>query len=155
MHEISIILYNIRSAYNVGSIFRTADAAGVMRLYAVGHTPTPVDRFGRAQSDIAKTALGAEKTVPWEYVEDMHVLIQRLQHERTAIVAVEQHPDAIDYKTYTICGDTAFVFGNEVDGLPHDVCAQADTIVEIPMRGNKESLNVSVSVGVVLFGLIR
>lgn len=145
-----ILLHNIRSAHNVGSILRTADAAGVTKVYISGYTPRPVDRFGRAQKDIAKTALGAEKSVPWEYAQTPQAVITRLKKEGWTVVGVEQDARSRDYRK-TLPAKCAFVFGNEVRGLSPALRDACDTLVEIPMRGKKESLNVSVTAGVVLF----
>lgn len=146
-----VILHNIRSAHNVGSVFRSADGAGVSKIFLTGYTPTPVDRFGRENNEIAKTSLGATQTVPYESMPDVAVLIQRLQNEGVEIIAVEQTDMAVDYRTYTPRNNTAFVFGNEVTGVEKDVLAQIKTHIMIPMAGNKESLNVSVCAGIILF----
>lgn len=151
MNQVDVILYNIRSTHNVGSIFRTADGAGVRRVWLVGTTPAPIDRFGRKRADIAKVALGAEETVPWEHVDDMGALIGKLRQEGMQVVAVEQDPRSVPYHTYRPQGPTALVLGAEVEGLPQEVLDQCDAIIEIPMRGSKESLNVSVAAGVVLY----
>lgn len=150
-HKTYVVLHNIRSAHNVGSIFRTAEGAGASKIFLVGHTPTPIDRFGRTQPEIAKTALGAEHIVPYEYVEDGAALVARLQKDGATIVAVEQHARAVDYKTFTPTKDTTFIFGNEIDGVSEELCKGADAVIEIPMAGEKESLNVGVSAGVILF----
>ena len=149
--EIYIILPDIRSVYNVGSIFRTADACGISKIFLTGYTPTPEDRFGRQRKDVAKSALGAEKTVKWEYREALNNLIDELKKKDVEIVAVEQDKNSVDYKNFKIQKDTAFIFGNEVEGVSKDILKRVDKIIEIPMMGKKESLNVSVSVGVVLF----
>lgn len=146
-----VALDNIRSVHNVGSIFRTCDAAGVEKLYLCGTTPTPVDWFGRTRADLAKVALGSEESVVWEYAEDITSAITKLKEEGASIIAVEQTGDAVDYRTLTLSGHAAFVFGNEVDGVSHDALSLCDTAVVIPMHGTKESLNVSVTVGVILF----
>lgn len=151
--EIAVILPDIRSTHNVGSIFRTADAAGVSRIYLCGYTPPPVDRFGRADKAIAKTALGAEGYVPWEQVRDFSKLAKRLTDDGWRIVGVEQDERAIDYRALKKRGKTALVFGGEVGGLTPKQRAACDEIIEIPMRGKKESLNVSVAAGIVLFSL--
>lgn len=153
-HPISVLLHNVRSTHNVGSIFRTADAAGVERIYLSGYTPTPCDRFGRVQKDIAKTALGAERAVPWEYVSSVGALLKKLKHEEKAIVGVEQDPRSIDYRKCKVVRPTVFVFGNEVRGLSGALCDACDQLVEIPMHGTKESLNVSVAAGIVLFSFL-
>jgi tRNA G18 (ribose-2'-O)-methylase SpoU len=149
--KIVAILVDIRSAFNVGSIFRTADAAGVSKIYLAGYTPTPIDRFGRARRDLAKVALGAEKTVPWEYVKSAATLVAALRKEDFKIIAVEQSENSVDYRTVSIIGPTAILFGSEVEGLSKELFQAADIICEIPMRGEKESLNVSVAFGIVLF----
>lgn len=151
--EIAVVLPNIRSAHNVGSIFRTADAAGVSLMFLAGYTPRPLDRFGRADKTLAKTALGAEKSVPWEYVRDPAKLIARLKSEGWRIVGVEQDERARDYRTFQPVGKIALVFGNEVRGLSPRLRALCDELIEIPMSGKKESLNVSVCAGIALFAL--
>jgi len=151
--KVAVLMHDIRSAHNVGSIFRTADAAGASQLYLSGYTPVPVDRFGRAQKEIAKTALGAEKFLPWEYKKSPQSIISTLRKEGWEIVAVEQDLRAIDYKKFTLRRPTLFIFGNEVRGVPKGVLAKSDRIIEIPMHGKKESLNVSVTAGIILFSV--
>jgi len=146
-----VILHDIRSAHNVGSIFRTADGAGVSKIFLSGYTPTPIDRFGRVQLEIRKTSLGAIESVEWEVAEDVHVLIATLQKNGCEVVAVEQHKSSESLKDFVQKEDTAFIFGNEVEGVPEVLIESADRSVEIPMAGKKESLNVSVTAGVVLF----
>lgn len=153
MREVSVLLHNVRSAHNVGSIFRTADAAGVARMYLSGYTPKPVDRFGRARKEIAKTALGAEGHVVWEHTSAPRALFVQLRRSGWRIVGVEQDTQARDYRTFRQSAPTLFVFGNEVRGLSHAVRAQCDELIEIPMRGSKESLNVSVAAGIILFSV--
>lgn len=150
-HETAVLLHNIRSAHNVGSIFRTADAAGVSKIYLTGYTPVPVDRFDRPQKDIAKTALGAEKSVAWEYAKSPGTLIARLKKEKWTVVGAEQDERAVDYRSFRISRPTLFILGNEVRGISPALRKQCDTLVEIPMHGKKESLNVSVAAGIVLF----
>ncbi|MEK7156303.1 MAG: TrmH family RNA methyltransferase [Patescibacteria group bacterium] len=166
--EVAVLLHNIRSTHNVGSIFRTADAAGVSRVYLTGYTPTPTDRFGRARKDIAKTALGAEKFLPWEHYAFPPRLIARLKNEGWRIVGVEQDVRARDYRKFKAKSKTVFVFGNEVSGIPKGILKLCDAVVEIPMQGamvrqahhprhsgrGKESLNVSVAAGIILFSCI-
>ena len=146
-----VVLHNIRSAHNVGSIFRTADGAGIVKLFLCGYTPTPVDRFGRPNEEIAKTSLGATESVPWEYCAETKLCLERLRREGVAIVAVEQHARALPYTEAVYGGDVAYIFGNEIEGVPNDICEEADSVVHIPMHGMKESLNVSVSAGIILF----
>jgi tRNA G18 (ribose-2'-O)-methylase SpoU len=154
MQKSIVLLHNIRSAHNVGSIFRTADGAGVGEIILSGYTPCPVDRFGRPQKDIAKTALGAEHTIPWRYVKTPMSAIRRLKADGAHVVGVEQHERSIDYRSFKRAGTTLYLFGNEVRGLSPALCASCDTLIEIPMHGSKESLNVSVAAGVALFGTI-
>lgn len=147
-----VILENIRSAHNVGSIFRTADGAGVEKIYLLGYTPTPIDRFGRTQSEIKKTSLGASETIEWEHITESYTeLIKKLQTEGYEIVAVEQNANARTLSGFSVPENVAYIFGNEVDGVSSELLSQADTIVEIPMLGQKESLNVSVAAGIVLY----
>jgi tRNA G18 (ribose-2'-O)-methylase SpoU len=146
-----LILENIRSAYNVGAMFRTADGAGVNKIFLVGYTPTPIDRFARIQPEIKKTSLGASESMPWEHFADSNQLIQHLQTMKCAIVPVEQTANAISLQDFTVPENVAYVLGNEVQGVSIEFCAAADTIVEIPMLGEKESLNVSVAAGIVLY----
>lgn len=148
-----VILHNIRSVHNVGSIFRTADAAGVAKIYLTGHTSTPTDRFGRKRKDFAKVSLGAEKTVPWEQIARVASLLGKLKRDGFRIVAVEQDRRASDYRKIRGAARIALIFGNEVSGVPLSILKKCDCIAEIPMQGSKESLNVGVAAGVVLFSL--
>jgi tRNA G18 (ribose-2'-O)-methylase SpoU len=141
----------VRSAHNVGSIFRTADAAGVSKVYLSGYTPRPVDQFGRAQKEIAKTALGAEKFLAWEYQRHASALLKKARAEGCRIVGVEQEARARDYRNFRQHGKTLFLFGNEIRGLSPALRKACDEILEIPMRGKKESLNVGVAAGIILF----
>lgn len=162
-----LILHNIRSVHNVGAIFRTADAIGISKIYLSGYTPAPLDRFGRERGDMAKSALGAEKTVSWEQIKTPAGLLKKLKKEGVFIVALEQDPRAVDYKKSATRGDTALLLGNEVRGLSKSLLHLCDKIIEIPMRGSmvrqahhprnikrgKESLNVSVAAGIAMFRL--
>lgn len=150
-----VLLDNIRSVHNVGSIFRTCDAAGVAKLYLCGTTPSPTDRFGRQRNDLAKVALGAERTVPWEYRASSVAAIRQLQDAGVRVIAVEQTKDAKAYTSLDAALPTAFVFGNEVSGVSEEALTHVDGTVEIAMRGRKESLNVAVAVGIVLFEMLR
>lgn len=152
--ERAVLLHNIRSAHNVGSIFRTADAAGVSRLYLSGYTPLPIDRFGRPQKDIAKTALGAEGYLAWEKARSPADCIGALRESGWHIVGVEQDKRSIDYRSIELSHPTLFVFGNEVRGLSTGIRRLCDTLIEIPMHGEKESLNVSVAAGIILFNTV-
>lgn len=150
-----LILENVRSAYNVGAIFRTADGAGVTKLFLVGYTPTPIDRFGRTQSEISKTSLGASETIPWEAVDTSMAVIKQLQAQGCLVAAVEQTPTAIALKDFVVPHHIAYVMGNEVVGVDKETLAVVDKVVDIPMLGAKESLNVSVAAGIVMYhGLV-
>jgi tRNA G18 (ribose-2'-O)-methylase SpoU len=187
-----VILHNIRSMHNVGSIFRTADAAGVEKIYLCGVTPTPIDKFGRQRRQIAKVSLGAEDYIQWEQVKSTTRLLDKLKKDGHLILAVEQSQKSIPYYEGSLtpschhefisapschpefisgshCGKMpkqvrrdgntfvsskiALVLGNEIRGLPPSVLNRADKILEIPMRGKKESLNVAVAFGIVVFHL--
>lgn len=150
---ISVVLADIRSAQNVGAIFRTADAAGVVDVLLSGYTPAPIDRFGRARTDIHKSALGAEAWMSWRAFATHEECIRDLKARGITIVAVEQTAHARSYATFIPQGPTAFVFGNEVTGVPQPFLDAASEAIVIPMSGKKESLNVSVSAGIVLFHL--
>mgnify|MGYP001576397933 CR=1 FL=1 len=164
MREIVAIIHNVRSLHNVGSIFRTADAAGVSKIYLCGITPAPFDCFGKARPQVAKVALGAEKTIPWEAVRSPRAvskLLEKLKKEGYKILAVEQSKNSVPYHKLKIKSagrrtklKIAIVMGNEVRGLPKGILDKADKILEIPMKGRKESLNVSVAFGIALFGLL-
>ena len=149
--EIILILHNIRSAQNVGAMFRTAEAAGVSKIYLTGYTPAPFDRFGKERKDIKKSALGAQTLVPWQTQKRLPALILRLKHEGYFIVAIEQSPLSVDYKKIKTKRKTSFIVGNEVTGLTPAILKKCDVIAEIPMKGKKESLNVSVALGIGLF----
>jgi len=156
-----VILHNIRSNHNVGSIFRTADAAGCAKLYLCGITPAPIDRFGLPNKALAKVALGAEKTVVWEQVKSTLAALEKLKQEGYTIIALEQDKRATSlfnieavHKFIAAKKDkVALVLGAEVGGLPPEILAQADVILEIPMRGKKESLNVAVAFGITAYAL--
>lgn len=148
-----LILNDIRSVENVGAIFRTADAAGINKIYLTGYTPTPLDRFGRKRGDLAKSALGAEEFVVWEQVKNITMLLSKLKKDGFYVVAIEQDEKSVDYKKLKLKNKNAFLVGTEVTGIPKDVLGKCDVIAEIPMKGKKESLNVSVACGIALFRL--
>lgn len=141
------VLDNVRSALNVGSVFRTADSFGVNELILCGITATPPSR------EIHKTALGAEVSVPYRYFNSTVEAIDCLKVEGFEIVAVEQAEQSIDLRNFEFdkSKNYAFILGNEVDGVSEQVIAMCDRVVEIEQRGVKKSLNVSVAAGVVLF----
>ena len=159
--EVVLVLHNIRSLYNVGSIFRTAEATHVKKIYLTGITPAPLDRFGRFRREISKVALGAEKMISWEKQASASRVIKELRANGFKIFAVEQSKKSTPYYRMKSWGahrgksnnKVVLVFGNEVRGLPPFILKQADKILEIPMAGRKESLNVSVSAAIILFHL--
>lgn len=150
--ETRVALHNIRSAYNVGSIFRTADAFGIKHIYISGYTPAPKDKFGKIRKEISKTALGGEFYVSWSKNSASNI-IRKLREEGFKIVAVEQDKRSVDYRKMKKSKKTLFILGNEVKGLSEEILGMADTIIEIPMAGFKESLNVSVVFGIVASNL--
>lgn len=149
--RIWVLLHNIRSTHNVGSIFRTSDAIGVSKIILSGYTAAPLDRFKRPVKEIAKTALGAEKTIPWEQYDNPLAIIEQTKQLGFSIVGVEQDARSVDYKTYHSKGDTLIVVGEEVDGMAPEIRDTCDALLEIPMKGKKESLNVSVAFGVLMY----
>lgn len=149
-----LILHNLRSAHNVGAVFRTAEAAGIKKIFLTGYTPAPLDRFGRPNKEITKTALGAEQTIVWKAREDIFALLDELAAAGFQILALEQAKDAVDYRQVSPAAKTALILGNEVSGIAPEILARCDQIIQILMRGKKESLNVAVAAGVVLFRLL-
>lgn len=153
MKDVRLILDNIRSVHNVGSIFRTAETVGVTKIYCLGTTPVPVDRFSQKRKDFAKVALGAEDLVPWEYVKTGTALLKKLKKQGYKIVALEQAENSVNYKKIKKSAKVALIVGNEVGGVSKSLLRLADQVAEIPMKGKKESLNVAVATGVMLFGM--
>lgn len=154
----SVWLHNIRSVYNVGSIFRTADAAGVDHIYLSGYTPLPVDRFGRERKDMNKIALGAEQSVSWSHLKDIPNDIIALQKSGAELIYVEQDSSSIPFDTYEPKQETSEIIlamGEETKGFTDELLQYADTIIEIPMRGKKESLNVSVAFGIAAYSIFK
>ncbi len=171
----SLILSDLRSVHNVGSIFRTANALGFDKIYLCGTTPTPLDKYGVARKDFLKVSLGAEKTILWEYVADTNPirgrdgsqsepasngtgeLVKKLRAEGYYVIAIEQDEKAVDYKAVNIEGKEkiAFVLGGEVDGLSRDLLDEVSVITEIPMLGTKESLNVAIAFGVSAYRILK
>lgn len=149
-----VILHNIRSLHNVGSIFRTADGAGFEKIYLSGITPKPVDEFSRTRQQFTKVSLGAEKYISWEKVKSTTSLIDNLKKEGYKIFALEQSKTAVPYyQQRNFPEKSCLVVGSEIKGLPKSVLSRAERILEIPMRGKKESLNVAVAFGIVAYRL--
>ena len=146
---VSILLHDVRSLYNVGAFFRSADAAGCEKLYLSGITARP------PHPGIAKTALGAEQTVAWEHHADPAALVLQLRHQGHEIAAVETSVHATDLYDWRPRFPVCVLFGHEVDGLAGTLLASCDTCIRIPMLGHKHSLNVATAGGVVMYELLR
>jgi 23S rRNA (guanosine2251-2'-O)-methyltransferase len=150
-NKIVVVLENIRSMQNVGSVFRTADAFLVEAIYLIGYTPQPPHR------DIHKTALGATETVSWKYFGKTADAIAELKTEGYKIIGIEQAEGSILLHEYKKAADEkiALIFGNEAEGVEEETLRQCDACIEIPQLGTKHSLNISVAAGVVLWELVR
>lgn len=149
-----VVLDNVRSLYNTGSFFRTADGCAVERLVLCGITPRP-DQGRRQQHAIAKTALGAELTVPWAYEPSAVAAVERIAAAGYHPVAVELSERAVDLYEWTPTWPVCLVFGHETDGVAPALTSSIETQVRIPMLGVKRSLNVATAAGVVLYELVR
>lgn len=148
--ELYIICDNIRSLYNVGSIFRTSDALGVNKIYLCGITGTPL------QSGLAKVSLGAENYVKWEHKKSAASLINYLKKRGVKIVALELVKNkSVDIKKFKPKFPLALIVGNEVDGVSNNLLKKVDDIIHIPMKGQKESLNVSVACGIAIYKILN
>ena len=148
---IIIILDDIRSLHNIGSVFRTADAFLIEKIYLCGITATPPNK------EIHKTALGATETVAWEHTKDVLEVIRNLKNEKTTVLAIEQVESAVFLQDFAIEEDKkyALVFGNEVYGVSQEAVELCDGCIEIPQLGTKHSLNISVSTGIVVWDLFK
>ena len=166
--EIVVILHNIRSLQNVGSIFRTADGAGIKKIYLCGITPAPVDVFNKPRQQLTKVSLGAEKYVEWDGLtrspRAILRLLERLKKEKYKIFSIEQSKKSIPYYRISARGGSAnglkkskiaLILGGEIKGLPKSILNKSDKVLEIPMRGKKESLNVAVAFGIVVFHILN
>jgi 23S rRNA (guanosine2251-2'-O)-methyltransferase len=146
-----VILDNIRSLNNIGSVFRTSDAFVIEKIYLCGITATPPNK------EIHKTALGSTESIDWEYVEDTLSLVKKLKDSNIKIASIEQADNAMMLQEFVVEKDQkyAVVFGNEVKGVQQEVVSASDYCIEIPQYGTKHSLNISVSVGVVLWDIFK
>ena len=159
--EIILIVHNVRSTHNVGSLFRTSDAMKVGKVYLTGYTPYPVSKndprlphvAARANQQIAKTALGAEKTVNWSHLRDIKALIKKVADSGFLVAALEQGPKSVALSKFHSSRNIALIVGNEVDGLDEPTLKLAEVSLEIPMLGQKESLNVASAAAVALYHL--
>ena len=143
------ILENIRSLHNVGAIFRTSDGVNLSKLYLCGITGTP------PRNEIAKTALGAEDVVPWEYKDEAISAIKDLKKQGVKIVAVELCEGALDYSEAEYDFPVCFVFGHEVEGVSEEVIAECDMAVQLPMLGLANSLNVATCYGIIIYDALK
>ena len=144
---LTVVLNDIRSLYNVGSIFRTADGVGVEKIWLCGITGVP----DTERSRIEKTALGAEKKVLWEHRKDSLSVIHELKNRGYEIVLLEQIQESVPYQEFEPAGPVCLVVGNEISGISDELLALADRAIEIEMSGLKNSLNVTVAFGVVAY----
>jgi tRNA G18 (ribose-2'-O)-methylase SpoU len=147
-HPITVILQDIRSALNVGSVFRTSDGGLIEKLYLTGITPYP------PHNRIPKTALGSIETVPWEYNKNSIEVISTIS-KQMPIVAIEITNDAKIYSDYDFSAPTAIILGNEISGLNEETMSYCTEVVKIPMYGTKESLNVATAYGIILYEILR
>ncbi len=145
--RIRLLAHNIRSLWNVGAFFRTCDGLGVEHLYLTGYTPHP------PRKEITKTAIGAELYVPWEHARDPLPIIEQLKKDGWQIVALELTNQSVDISTFTPSDRVCLIAGHELEGVPEQILAISDAVVQIPMLGEKESLNVSVATGIALHRL--
>lgn len=152
-----VILNNLRSAHNVGSIFRTSDAAGIKKIHLCGYTPAPNKKHGIPRIQLTKVSLGSENFIEWEVHLSAIDLIKRMKDEGKEIISVEQSQRSVPYVEISMnkdkWGRSVLVMGNEVEGLEEDVVRESNEVIMIPMLGEKKSLNVSVAFGVVAYGL--
>ncbi len=142
---LTVVIHNVRSLYNVGSIFRTADGAGVEKVWICGYTGKPPN------NQISKTALGAEESVPWGYREDVISLIKELKEAGYKIVLLEQMKESVLYQDFKPQSKVCLVLGNEIEGISEDLLSLCDIPIEIEMAGLKNSLNVAVAFGIVAY----
>jgi tRNA G18 (ribose-2'-O)-methylase SpoU len=143
------VLDNIRSMHNVGSIFRTAEGAGISKLYLCGMTATP------PRPEIRKAALGAEEDMPWEYFSKTELALQQLRFTGYHIIALENTPTSQDYRTAAFSFPLALVVGHEFEGIAPEILTQCETAISLPMRGQKTSLNVAVAFGIAAYEIAR
>lgn len=159
MRELVLVAHNLRSAHNVGSLLRTADGLGVGKLYLSGYSPYPLSPHDerlphlaqKLDRQIAKTALGAEKSVAWQHVADINKLIASLRGEGFTVAALEQASGAVPLPDFKPPDKIALIVGREVEGLEPEVLELCDLAVEIPMLGRKESFNVASAAAMALY----
>lgn len=148
---IIVVLDDIRSLHNIGSVFRTSDAFLIEKIYLCGITAVPPNK------EIHKTALGATETVTWEYAKDVLEVITKLKEEKVKIYSIEQTEKAVMLNDFSVANNEkyALIFGNEVKGVSQEAINESDGVIEIPQVGSKHSLNISVSAGIVIWDLFQ
>lgn len=149
--RLTVIVHDVRSILNVGAIFRTSDAAGVGMIWLTGYTPGPDTHAEKMK----KTALGAEEFVKWGRAKQVGDVTRNLKKRGVHVIALERTDDSIDYRAFSPHFPLAVIVGNEVRGVDSVTSHNVDAVIEIPMRGSKESLNVAVALGIALFELTR
>lgn len=158
LSNVSLVLHDIRSVLNVGAIFRTAEVFGVEEIILSGYTPGPVDRFGRKRNDFAKAALGAEDLMSWERAEDVTEVLNKIKTENRKLVVLEQVEKSMDIRNMSVAFEKntplSLVVGNETEGVRAEFITAADLIIEIPVFGKKESLNVSSATAIALYAFL-
>lgn len=142
--SIRLLAHNIRSLWNVGAFFRTCDALGVEHVYLTGYTGHP------PRKEITKTAIGAEQWIPWEHSRDPLPIVEQLKKDGWQLVALELHKDAVDLAEFVPASKVCLIAGHELTGVPEELLALCDAVVQIPMLGKKESMNVAVATGIAL-----
>lgn len=161
-YQVALIIHNVRSSHNVGSILRSADGLGAFHVYLVGYTPYPASDKDRRlphirakiEHQIQKTALGAQNTVAWSHEPDTLKCIAMLKAKGYIVAALEQTPKAVELSCFRPKADVAIVVGNEIEGLGPDILKATAPHLQIPMQGSKESLNVSVAAAIGLYHLM-
>ncbi len=159
--RIVVVAHNIRSAHNIGSIFRTADGFGVQHLYLTGYSPYPATERDtrlphiakRVSDEISKTALGAQNSVVFSHVQSPYMVIDSFKAHGYAIVGLEQNNDAINLPEFVVPPKIVLILGEEIHGIHSGIIKKCTALLEIPMTGQKESFNVSVAAGIALYAL--
>ena len=159
MREIVLILHDIRSAHNVGSLLRTAECLGVNKVLLTGYTPYPIEKndvrlphiANKTAARLHKTALGAEAYIQWEHVEDIMQAMHILDQDGFSLIALEQSPKSVDISSWMPPDKIAILLGREVEGIADNLLDRCNQIIEIPMLGRKESLNVVQAAAIILF----
>lgn len=159
MRNIVIVAHNLRSSHNVGSLLRTAEGLGAVKVYLTGYTPYPIAKHdgrlphiaAKVHKDIQKTALGAEQHLGWSYRSDVHAVIAALKNQGYSVCALEQTPDSVLLPAWDAPNNVALLVGREVEGVEHEVLAACDMAVQIPMFGKKESFNVVQAASMALY----